>query len=93
MHPIRIVIQPVLDDEAFAWAVRSPGFETRYPTRTDAIRAARSDANRRMTDGFDSQLVILDDDGKIDHVESFTQVSAARAVETLLRGTSRPSAA
>ena len=93
MHPIRIVIQPVLDDEQYTWAVRSPGFETRYATRTDAIRAARTDANRRMTDGFDSQLVILDDEGKIDHVESFTKVSAVRAVEALLHSASRPSAA
>jgi hypothetical protein len=93
MHPIRIVIQPILGDEPPAWAVRSPGFETKYATRTEAIRAARTDANRRMTDGFDSQLVILDGDGKIDHVESFTKVSASRAVEALLRGASRPSAA
>lgn len=93
MLPIRIVIEPVPADEAGAWRVRAPDFETRYPTRAEAIRAARTDANRRMTDGVDSQLVVHDGDGRVDHVERFTRVSATRAVARRCPGAPRPSIA
>lgn len=93
MPPLRIVIQPVPGDEAGAWVVRSPGNETRYGSRTDAIRAARNDANRRLTGGFDSQLVVLDGDGGIDHVESFTKVSAGCTVSRRCARAPRSSAA